>query len=258
MAVPAATAQIVDFPDLTAGELEFYRREGYLPLPQLLAPDVTALLHDEVMATMAAIGGWEQSKLLQSSEYLAGGPLDRLVHDSRLNQLAALLMEGPSSLYLPFTAVKGPQGGRFHFHQDNNYTRFDGPGINIWFALRDMSPRNGCLQLVPRSHLAGTRESEQTPDRHRRIRIAESDFVPMRLRAGDAVAFSRLTIHGSGPNTSGEPRVGYAVQFHRDDVRYPDKQTGEPVLITDRHPFAHTLTPVDAISVPTGRTDGTD
>ena len=27
-------------------------------------------------------------------------------------------------------------------------------------------------------------------------------------------------------------------------------------LIADKHPFAHTLTPVDAISVPTGRTDG--
>ena len=116
----AATESIIDFPDLTDGEREFYRREGYLPLPKLLAPDVTALLYDEVMATMAAIGGWEQSKLLQSSEYLAGGPLDRLVHDRQLKDLATLLMEGPSSLYLPFTAVKGPQGGTFHFHQDNN------------------------------------------------------------------------------------------------------------------------------------------
>jgi phytanoyl-CoA hydroxylase len=257
MTVSSSTMpDVVRPPDLTEGELAFYRNEGYLPLPKLVASEDAAMLYDEVMATMTAIGGWEQSKLMQTSEYLAGGHLDRLVHSKPLNDLASLLMEGPGSLYLPFTAVKGPQGGRFHFHQDNNYTRFDGPGINLWIALCDMSPENGCLQVVPRSHLNGTRESETTPDRHRRIRISESDFVPMRMRAGDAVAFSRLTIHGSGPNTMPGPRVGYAVQFHRNDVRYPDKETGEPVLIVDKPPFPRTLTPVDKISIPTGRTDG--
>ena len=74
-------------------------------------------------------------------------------------------MEGPATLYLPFTAVKsGGGGGRFHFHQDNQYTRFDGPGINIWIALSPMSPENGCLQVVPRSHLAGTLDSVENPD----------------------------------------------------------------------------------------------
>ena len=38
------------------------------------------------------------------------------------------------------------------------------------------------------------------------------------MRPGDAVAFSRLTLHGSGTNHTNEPRLAYAVQFHRDDV----------------------------------------
>lgn len=250
------TVEAVRFPSLTDGELAFYRNEGYLVMPALVGEEEARDLHREVMDLMDAIGGWRGSKLRQTPQYLANGPIDRLVHSAALRELASLLMDGPSSLYLPFTAVKGPQGDKFHFHQDNNFTRFDGPGINIWVALCDMSPENGCLQIVPRSHLRGTLDSEHTDDGYRKVRVTESSFVPMRLRAGDAVAFSRLTIHGSGPNTSEGPRVGYAVQFHRDDVRYPDKETGEPVLLTAKPPHLHTFSPVDSIAIPTSRTDG--
>lgn len=38
------------------------------------------------------------------------------------------------------------------------------------------------------------------------------------MRAGDAVAFSRLTVHGSGANRTGQPRFGYSVHFYRDDT----------------------------------------
>jgi len=63
---------------------------------------------------------------------------------------------------------------------------------------------------------------------------APEQIVPIRMRAGDAVAFTRWTIHGSGPNTTDEPRVAYALQYHRRDVRYADPQTGEwKDLVTD-------------------------
>ena len=133
----------------------------------------------------------------------------------------AQLLGGARSLYLPFTAVKiGGGGGKFSFHQDNQYTRFtDGLlGINIWFALGPLTPENGCLQMCPRSHLRGTLDAEKDDAGWQRIRIEPDDFLPLRMRPGDAVAFSRLTVHGSGANKSDEPRVAYAVQFHRDDA----------------------------------------
>lgn len=249
-------ADAVRIPSLTEGEQNFYRDEGYLVLPRLISSEAAGALYDEVMGTMEIIGGWRGSKLRQSNQYLADGPVDRLVHSGQLNTLAGLLTGGPSSLYLPFTAVKGPGGDTFHFHQDNNFTRFDGPGLNIWFALTDMTPESGCLQVVPRSHLAGTLTAERTDDGYRRVRVSESSFLPLRLSRGDAVAFTRLTIHGSGPNTVDEPRVGYAVQFHRDDVGYIDKETGQRVLLTEqpRYPSAHR--PVETITVPTGRVEG--
>ena len=241
---------------LTEGEIAFYQREGWLRVPGLLSPDNAATLRDDVLSIMDEIGGWQAAKLRQTPEYLADSPVDRHVHSNRLAELAQTLLGGPPCLWLPFTAVKGPQGGRFHFHQDNNYTRVDGPALNIWVALVDMGPELGTLQLVPQSHRTGTRPAQQLEDGHRAIAIEESDFIPMRLRAGDAVVFSRDTIHGSGPNTADGPRVAYAVQYGRADARYPDPESGEAVVLGERPKYPHTHRPVDAITPPTTRTDG--
>ena len=216
---------------LIENEIKFYNAEGYLYLPGLISREAAAMMCDEVLAIYEAMGVSRErlsraqgsgDKLRQTTQYLAGTQLDALVNSPALRAIASQLMGGPSTLYMPFSAVKnGGGGGKFHFHQDNMYTRFDGPGINIWFALMEMTPENGCLLMAPRTHLRGTIEGEESPDRdgHRTIKVEPSDFLPMRMMPGDAVAFTRLTLHGSGPNQTDAPRIAYAVQFHRDDVK---------------------------------------
>jgi 2-oxoglutarate-dependent dioxygenase len=56
------------------------------------------------------------------------------------------------------------------------------------------------------------------------------------MRAGDAVAFTRWTVHGSGPNHTSEPRVAYALQYHRQDVKWLDG--GEWKLLVDTPRFS--------------------
>ena len=244
--------------ELTSGEINFYRSEGFLLLPGLMSESHASDLHAEVIDLMNQIGGFDGNKLKQSAEYKSGSCIERLIRSAALRGVAEQLMGGEASLYLPFTAVKGVGGGRFHFHQDNQYTLFDNGmgGINLWFALAPMYPENGCLMVVPRSHLHGTLESEESGDGdvHKKVRFEPDDFLPIRMRAGDCVAFTRLTIHGSGPNTTSGARVAYAVQYHRNDVSWIDKLTGEKHLLT-REP-KYEIKPVEKYSVPTGKRDG--
>jgi Protein involved in biosynthesis of mitomycin antibiotics/polyketide fumonisin len=240
---------------LTPEETEQYREEGYVVLRGLLSPEFAAALHTEVMGIMDLIG-LGVTKLKQTHEYLAGGNIDRLVNSSEMLALAEALMEGPSTLYLPFTAVKSAGGGgEFHFHQDNQYTRFDAPGINLWTALSPMTEENGCLKVVPRSHLNGTLPAHSPEnDGHKAVTFEPEEFVSVLMEPGDCVAFSRLTVHGSGPNTSGEHRVAYAVQYHRNDVNY-STDGGETWKRALDHPrFA--CGPVAAITVPKEKLDG--
>lgn len=251
------TEQIVAPQNLTHEQVGFYKQAGYVQIPNLIrAADDVAALRREVLDIMRVMGD-ETSKLRQSHQYLAGSRLDRLINNANLRVIAERLMEGASTVYLPFTAVKTSSGGRFHFHQDNQYTRFDGPGINLWVALDQMTLDNGCLQVVHGSHLAGTTykaESSGDGDTHKKITWEPSDFVPILMQPGDCVAFSRLTIHGSGPNTTGEPRVAYAIQFHRNDVRA--EVDGETRLLVER-PRWNTA-PVGEIVAPqgSGKLDG--
>jgi ectoine hydroxylase-related dioxygenase (phytanoyl-CoA dioxygenase family) len=166
-------------------------------------------------------------------------------------------MGGDAELYLPFTAVKSADGGgEFHYHQDNQYTRFDGPGINLWFALTPMNEENGCLKVVPRSHREGTLPSLQSPDKdgHRTIDFTPESFVSALMEPGDCCLFSRLMVHGSGPNTTSAHRVGYAVQFYRSDVNFSvdGGETYKPLREHGRWSVA----PVQKITPPEGKTDG--
>jgi 2-oxoglutarate-dependent dioxygenase len=233
-----------------------YREEGYVLLPGLISPEFAEILRCEVMEIMAVIG-LGMSKLRQTSEYLAGTNLDRFINSPNLRAVAAALMEGPSSLYLPFTAVKsGGGGGEFHFHQDNQYTRFDGPGINLWFALTPMCEENGCLKVVPHSHLQGTLPAEGSPDGdgHRKVTFEPTDFVSVLMEPGDCIAFSRLTVHGSGPNTTNAHRVAYAVQYNRDDANFSldSGTTWKPLQGANRW----NVNPVAAITPPQSKKDG--
>ncbi|MCE9613433.1 MAG: phytanoyl-CoA dioxygenase family protein [Lentisphaerae bacterium] len=240
--------QVVSPMVLTANERRFYREEGYLCLPGFVESRHLEALRAEVLAILAAKGMDLQrlgqatdtaDKLRQYSAYLRGSHLDRLINGSRALAVAAQLLGGAAIRYLPFTAVKlGGGGGTFHFHQDNNYTTHDPAlgSINIWVALVDMTPENGCLLVVPRSHLGGTLEAVNAGDGdgHRKVSADPEYYLPIRMRAGDAVAFTRLTVHGSGPNQTPEPRLAYALQYHRDDVKYRDPASGEwKLLITN-------------------------
>ena len=255
-AAKTAPASIVLPVTLTPEQLRTYKEEGFVLIKGLIPAEAVQALNHEVMDIMARIG-LPFTKLKQTIEYLEDSHLDGLVNNPNLKSIADQVMEGPSSVYLPFTAVKsGGGGGRFHFHQDNQYTRHDAPSCNLWMALAPMTPENGCLQIVPRSHLKGTLESMVSGDGddHRKVLFEPSDFVHVVMEPGDCVAFTRLTVHGSGQNVTEDPRVAYAVQFHRNDTRWLDRETNTWKLLLDEPRFK--VGPVKEISVPKGKTDG--
>ncbi len=241
----------VRIPNLTDGEVNFYRRYGYLALPGFLDPEAVEPLRNEVLEVMAS-EGFDRArldraeetadKMRQANHYLAGSLLDELINGKPSLALASRLIGGPATRFLPFTAIKaGGGGGQFHFHQDNNYTRHDLPlgSINIWVALDDMVPENGCLLIVPESHRSGALDwvDAGDGDRHRKVATSPEGAVPIRMRAGDAVAFTRLTVHGSGPNVTGRARIAYGLNYHRDDVKFLDTETGDWKLLVDEPRF---------------------
>jgi len=263
--MPATLQPVVRPIRLAPAEVQFYKNEGYLVIGGLIDSDTAADLREEIIDVVCQAHGvtrqqlnhasGKADKLRQSAQYLEGSKLHALIHGREILGVASQLIEGQAIMYSPFTAIKaGGGGGTFHFHQDNNYTEHV-PGtssLNIWIALNDMTPENGCLQVVPRSHLGGQIQSRQSDDGddHRQVEVDPLACLPVRMRAGDAIAFTRWTVHGSGPNDTSEARVAYALQCHREDTQYVNKQTGEKKRLLD-----HPLWELGAVSEikPTGK-----
>ena len=111
--------------------------------------------------------------------------------------------------------IKNPGDGvAFHFHQDSYHRRYGselfsdvngrGSFVQALTAVDAMTPENGGLWVVPKSHLAG-----HIPTSDGRLPDGSFDraaAVPLELAAGDTVLFGPFTVHGSGANAGRTPR----------------------------------------------------
>ncbi len=220
-ATSSSKASIGTIPPPTGEEVKKYKDDGYVVFRNFVSPEKAVRLREEVMEIMSVIG-LGHTKLRQSAQYRHGSLLESYILGDGLRAAASALLESPAHLYLPFTAVKsGGGGGMFHFHQDGNYTPYvQGGGVNFWMALVPMRDENGGLRVVPGSHREGAVASENAGDNdaHRKTSVEPENSLLLEMEPGDCVAFSRWTIHGSGPNRTDAHRVAYAVQFHSEDA----------------------------------------
>jgi len=103
-------------------------------------------------------------------------------------------------------------GSAHAFHQDSAYWPMDPPAlVTVSIALTESTPDNGCIQVIPGSHRWGMQEwglIAQNTDKAQANRndIDTSGAIEVPLKAGSAVMFHSLTVHGSGPNKTAYPR----------------------------------------------------
>jgi non-heme Fe2+,alpha-ketoglutarate-dependent halogenase len=103
------------------------------------------------------------------------------------------------------------------WHRDEPYIGLaSGRSTTAWVALSDSGPANGCMRALPRS--------ADTPPADRRAGgpllppEREADLVDVALGPGEMSLHAPDVIHGSGPNRSGEKRVGFVVRFVTPDA----------------------------------------
>lgn len=111
---------------------------------------------------------------------------------------------------------KLPGGGTStHWHQDNFYFGTTSEQIiSCGVYLQEADTDNGCLQVVPGSHLSGEIVAHShTPGSHGSwTKVDEEQAVSLPLAAGSVVLFSANLLHGTQDNTSQRSR--YSTAWH--------------------------------------------
>jgi ectoine hydroxylase-related dioxygenase (phytanoyl-CoA dioxygenase family) len=112
---------------------------------------------------------------------------------------------------------KTAQMREFPWHQDNGYTFIEPQQyLTFWLPLVDVDEANGCPWIAPGRHLGGTLDHWLTPIGFKCLEDVP-DAVPVPAKAGDAIVFSSLSPHRTGPNLkSGSVRKAYILQYCHD------------------------------------------
>lgn len=223
----------------TDAEVEQYRTEGYLAMEGLLTPDEVATAK-AALSDIAWRRVWNEKVGVQEEPYYRTGGTDERIDDPELRirkvwlfcqadpRLAGLaasprlmplldqlvgaghrLIQDMALLKPPFVGAEKP------WHQDTAYFDYTPLGgvIGVWIALDEATVANGCMQVIPGSHLAGPTQHYHVRDCQlddRKVAVDRAVVVP--LKPGGALFFSGLIHHGTPPNTSGDRRR--ALQFH--------------------------------------------
>ncbi len=211
-----------------------------------------------------------------------------IVHPKMLKGLAELGFTQPKFGHGRVIS-KPPHSPRLFWHEDGRF--WDDPvsytpqpiQCFLMYYLVDTTPENGCLRVIPGSHLKRHALHDQVPERHTEklstyadpdhtaFQYAEGE-IDVPLKAGDAVMGYGTLFHSAHANRTDQRRTGLTMWYYPDFVDLPESTQATVVSletktqITRRSPgrTQHLMEPLrivyegDAEPIPQQWTPGED
>lgn len=225
---------------LTQEQIDFYKENGFLHVPQVfnkaeideLSDEMDRLVADWAFTSPGWTGPWRQAYMDPETEkkskltamhdlHFYSAPWSRALLNPNLTGVIADLIGPNVELHHSTMHIKPPQAGHpFPMHQDNPfYQHTDGRYVDVLVHLDDTCHANGEIRFLAGSHkLGGLTHITQTEagpcSPHLPTDVYKlEETVPVPAKRGDIVLFNIYTIHGSYINTTKQPRrlvrVGY-------------------------------------------------
>lgn len=189
------------------------KQNGFVVLHELFTREEALLLKQEAGNILEVQG---RNRTGVNLGLAAAGDLFK--HAAAHPRLVAALQEiiGESVMFLNDKLVYKDAGTDFGspWHQDYPYW-YGSHKYSVWIALDDATPHNGCLRVVPGSHLTEAvhrgkgASNDNAPGFTHRLTEQEIDpeqVIDLSVSRGDAVIFHDLLYHSSYPNSSGQDR----------------------------------------------------
>ena len=229
---------------LTQAQVEHFRREGYA-FPFDAIPAAEAASYVAKLDSYDAILGEEAQKQLKIKAHVAAPWIVALARNKNILDAVESLIGPDILLFGASMFSKKARDVRFvSWHQDAAYYGLDPQEeVTCWVGLTDADIENGCMRVIPGSHLDADAVHEETYDpqnmlgRGQTIRgIDDSKAVYMPVKSGQFSMHHERTIHGSMPNPSDRRRVGISFFYMPTHVRSTiGRRTATLVRGTDKY-----------------------
>lgn len=208
-------------------QIKQYNEQGYLMpfngLDQEEARELRAFF-DGVLAAYIELGKTSYSI---NTAHMRFARIYQLVQHPRIVDAVADLL-GPNVVCWGshFFCKMPHDGKRVPWHQDSTYWPLSPTKtVTVWLAIDDADPENANMKFIPRSHLHGLIDYDETQDANTVLDLAVRNphsygdgEVDDQLKAGQFSMHSDLLLHGSEANESNRRRCGLTIRYAAADV----------------------------------------
>jgi non-haem Fe2+, alpha-ketoglutarate-dependent halogenase len=228
--------------------VEAYKRDGILFPLRVMDEATAAGMRAKVEALAAAEGGKLSRATNQKPHLLLPWLADLVRHPAVLDPVEDIL--GPNILcWASGFFWKQPRDPAFiSWHQDSTYWGLSHADIvTAWIALTPSTPESGCMQVVP-----GTHHREQVAHKDTfaennllsrgqeiAVEVDPEDVVDVVLQPGEMSLHHVRLFHGSEPNRSALPRIGFAVRYIPTYIRQTAGARDSATLVRGEDTFGH-------------------
>jgi non-heme Fe2+,alpha-ketoglutarate-dependent halogenase len=232
---------------LTDDQVAAYRRDGIRFPVDVMTPAEADALRVRLEAAEAAHGGRLPPRINQKPHLLYPWMAELVRHPRILDAVEDVI--GPDILCwsAQFFTKNAHDPSYVSWHQDGTYWGLSSPDvITAWVALTPSIPENGCMQVVPGTHLRQVEHVDTFAERNLlsrgqeiRVDVKPEQKVPVILRPGQMSLHHVLIFHGSEPNTADFRRIGFAIRYIPTHVRQINGPRESAMLVrgTDRHGY---------------------
>lgn len=238
-------------PVLLEDQIKAYGRDGFLyPLPLLSELEAAALRSGIENAQARASNVANMFQYTFNVPHLIIPEVHALVtHPGVLDYVEAIM--GPDILLwaASFFIKEAHTDDFVSWHQDLRYWGLDDDAheMTVWLAISDVTPENGAMRFIPGSHRSGLVEHRDTFARNNQLtrgqelalELDEDQAVTVALRAGEVSLHHGSLFHASGPNRTGERRIGLAIRYIRPQMRQAVGGTDHATLVRGVDRFGH-------------------
>ncbi|MFD2767086.1 phytanoyl-CoA dioxygenase family protein [Micromonospora eburnea] len=240
---------------LSPEQVEHFRQQGYLLPVEVLTPaevDATVAAYRTYRTVTDRAGGLLKRRWNYPKIHLVVRWADALVHHPRLLDIATSLV-GPDLLVWSTNLFvrTGHSTSRLAWHQDAPYFGWEGAegrAVRIWLALTRTTRGNGTMLYCRRSHAAGLVRHDFV-DRtltglmqgeRADYEVHEEDVVAVEIEAGQASLHQPTTVHSSGPSSTDDERICFAVDYLAPSIR-PLHGPDSALLVQGEDRYGHFL-----------------
>lgn len=218
----ATAAELTTPQTLDPARIETYRRDGFVHLPRIIAPERAARFRDAALRLARTHESRARTDVFSQhiNAWLRDEVMRELTLDRNLAAVAQTLAGAKLRLWHDQILIKHPRNEvATEFHQDQPYWPHENSPnpISAWIALCDVPVERGCMTFLPGSHTRTDLPAQSLHDAESLFSVCPElrwePRVTVPLRAGDCTFHHGRCAHMATPNFTDEPRVAHVVIF---------------------------------------------